>query len=322
MTRQYTRDAYPIPDLLIHPIHDIEKQPMKRFEKTFVLSIFLVLGIVKLFGSNVAIVGQETRNHFSGPQKGERLPELKVKLVFGEEADKTIDLVKRAAGRPTLLVIVNESNRPAARLTRCLMNFAEMRAEKLFAGVVYLDRDPKAAEQQLKQAVSWWKVAAAVGVSLEGVEGPGGYGFNRHVNVTVLVADKGRVTSNYALVQPSETDAPKILKDVVALAGGRIPTLAEVAFLSAPTAKPADAPWHIAPADVQMRRLICDALAANNSKSAHLAAIAVEEYVGDNKTRQAALNHVAKYLLQRRTREAVVGQPVAKHLRRWGKHGE
>ncbi len=65
------------------------------------------------------------------------------------------------------------------RLTRILMNFAEMRGDKLFAGVVYLDKDLSAAEQNLKRAVSWWKVGPPVGVSIDGAEGPGSYGLNR-----------------------------------------------------------------------------------------------------------------------------------------------
>ena len=218
--------------------------------------------------SGIAAGAQEENAVFSGPQRGEELPSLKVTLVYGKDADQTVDLVKLAAGRPTLLVVVNGSNRPAARLTRILMNFAEMHQEKLFAGVVYLANDQTAAEQQLKRAVSWWKVGVRVGISIDGAEGPGSYGLNRNVNLTVVVANKGRVISNFALVQPSETDAPKIFKDVVALIGGRVPTEPEVLFLSAPTAKPPNARWRNAPSDVALRRLICNALAAHDEKAA------------------------------------------------------
>ena len=252
---------------------------------------------------------------FSGPQVAEKLPALKVRLVYGQAAGQTVDLVERAAGKPTLLVIVSGSNRPVARLTRILMSFAEMHQEGLFAGVVYLDNDQTAAVQQLKRAVSWWKVGAPVGVSTDGAEGPGSYGLNRNVNLTILVANEGRVTSNFALVQPSETDAPKILKDVVSLVGGRVPTETEVMFLSAPTHKPPNAPWRTAPTDVQLRRLICTALSAEDDKSARSAAAAVEKYIGDEKERQVALGNAAAILLEGRTR--VRGQPIVKHLRSW-----
>jgi hypothetical protein len=110
---------------------------------------------VLLFGGEIATGAEKTAPVFSGPQSGENLPALKVTLVYGKDAGQTVDLVERAAGKPTLLVIVNGSNRPAARLTRILMNFAEMQQAQLFAGVVYLDDDQTAAVRQLKRAVSW-----------------------------------------------------------------------------------------------------------------------------------------------------------------------
>ena len=252
---------------------------------------------------------------FSGPQPGENLPALKVALVYGQDEGTTVDLVERAAGRPTLLVIVNGSNRPAARLTRTLMNFAEMHQERLFAGVVYLDNDLPAAVERLKQAVSWWQVGPPVGVSIDSAEGPGSYGLNRNVNVTVLVAKEGRVVRNDALVQPSEIDAPKILKDVVALAGGRVPTMAEVMFLSAPTRKLPSVSWRQAPSDVKLRELICNALAAEDNQTARCAVAAVEKYVADHHDRQVALGDTAAILLEGRTR--VRGQPIVKHLPNW-----
>ena len=50
---------------------------------------------------------------FSGPQVGEKLPAMKVTIAYGQNATKTVDLIELAAGRPTLLVIVNGANRPA-----------------------------------------------------------------------------------------------------------------------------------------------------------------------------------------------------------------
>jgi hypothetical protein len=219
-----------------------------------------------------------------------------------------------------LLVIVNGPNRPAARLTRSLMNFAEMHKENLFAGVAYLDNDQAAALKQLEHAVSWWQVQPPVGVSVDGVEGPGSYGLNRNVNVTVLVANNGVVTSNFAVVQPTETDAIKILENVVNLVGGRVPGNSEVLFLSAPIHRPATADWHVAPHDVELRRLICTALSARDARSARSAAEAVEKYVGDDKELHAALAHVAAILQERRTQ--VRNQPIVKYVQQWKKKYE
>ena len=99
---------------------------------------------------------------FSGPQVGEKLPALKGAIVYAQDTGRSVDFIELAAGRPTLLVIVNGSNRPAANLTRSLMKHTEMRAASLFAGVVYLDSDRSAAEQYLRQAISWWRVGPPV----------------------------------------------------------------------------------------------------------------------------------------------------------------
>ena len=47
-------------------------------------------------------------------------------------------------------------------------------------------------------------------ISLDGIEGPGNYGLNRKVTLTLLVAKGTKVVANFAIVQPNETDAPKV----------------------------------------------------------------------------------------------------------------
>jgi hypothetical protein len=229
---------------------------------------------------------------------------------------KEVDVVAEAEGKPLLVVLVNGSNRPAARLTRSLMNYAEMAGEEeLSAAVVWLDDDPTAAQQYLQRAISWWGIGPPVGISIAGAEGPGSYGLNRNVNVTVLVAHQNRVTANFAIVQPSETDAPRILKEVVQLIGGEIPSIPEAVFLSVPTRKPDNAKWHAAPQDVDFRRLVCNLLAARDETSATAAAQAIEKFVHNDPEREAQLQHIADMLSKGRTRVERI--PAAKTLRRW-----
>src|SRR5690606_35601111 len=139
-------------------------------------------------------------------------------------------------------------------------NFAEMHEDELFAGTVYLDNDLSAAETLLRRGISWWGMGPPLGISVDGGEGPGSYGRNRNVNLTILVAHEGAVVANYALIQPSITDAPKILADVVTLIGGEVPSDSALSFLGMATRKPANVPWRAAPADVTMRKLICQAI--------------------------------------------------------------
>ncbi len=254
---------------------------------------------------------------FSGPQIGEKLPSLKVNIIYGKGASGTQDFVELASGRPTLLVIVCGTNRPAASLTRCLMNYAEMQGEKLFAGAVYLDADPSAAEQYLRQTPSWWGVGVPLGISLDGAEGPGSYGFNRNVNVTVLVADKNRVVSNFSLIQPSLVDAPKILKQIAALIGGRVPNIPEVEFLSMPTRKPPQVPWPAAPADPKFRQLICSALAAEDQFSAQAAARKLDDYVALDSDRRSILGSCVSGIIEGRSTATLPDHPIVPYIRDW-----
>ncbi|MGD9855648.1 MAG: hypothetical protein AB7U20_11945 [Planctomycetaceae bacterium] len=276
----------------------------------------LILAVMML-GAAVCACADEAPSLFSGPQVGEKLPPLKASLAYGEQAGEVVDLVELAAGRPTLLVIVNGSNRPAANLTRCLMNYAEMHEDKLFAATVYLADDLSGAETLLRQGISWWGMGPPIGVSVDGAEGPGSYGLNRNVNLTILVAQKGQVTANYPLIQPSLTDAPKILADVVSLIDAPVPTEPELRFLSMPTRKPGDVPWAAAPADVELRKLVCRAITAGTDDEARAVAAQIEQYVGDDKARQAAIGNVSSALLRTDTYQTALDGPMAVHLKRW-----
>jgi hypothetical protein len=166
---------------------------------------------------------------YSGPQPGEALPALPVVGVFDERAGKEWDVVEECAGRPTLLIFVHQLTRPSASLTRVLARYAASRKDDgLACGVIWLTADRSETEQYLKRARESLAIEASVGISSDGAEGPGAYGLNRNVGLTVLVANEGKVTANYALIQPSVTDAPAILKEVVALVGGEVPALEEL----------------------------------------------------------------------------------------------
>lgn len=170
---------------------------------------------------------------FSGPQEGEPLPSFQVRGVFDDEAGQEFDLISRADGKPVFLVFVHEANRPSIALTRLLMAFAKRSAgDDLVSGVVWLADDPGAAEQFLNRARHALPEGVPIGISVDGAEGPGAYGLNRNVTLTVLIGNNGRVKSNYALVQPSvQADAPKILASLVEVTGGEAPTAEELIAL-------------------------------------------------------------------------------------------
>lgn len=167
---------------------------------------------------------------FSGPQIGEKLGPFKVRGVFDDEAGKDLDFVSQADGKPIVLIFVHDVNRQSISMTRILSGYTASRSQDgLATGVVWLDDDATAAENQLKKMRHALTPKAPTGIYLDGREGPGSYGLNRNVMLTILVGKKGKVTANFALVQPSlQVDLPKILQSIVDVVGGEVPKLADL----------------------------------------------------------------------------------------------
>jgi hypothetical protein len=166
---------------------------------------------------------------FSGPQPGESLGDFEVLGVYDDQAGKTFQYWEQAGDRPTLLVFVHEITRPSVAVTRTVMDFAAKHPEKIYGSLVFLGEDPTSLETQLKRARHAMPKKTPVGISADGREGPGAYGLNRNVTLTVLVSKDRKVTANFALVQPSvQADVPKILQAVVAIVGGEVPSLREL----------------------------------------------------------------------------------------------
>ncbi len=178
---------------------------------------------------NASVHAQESP--FSGPQKGEKLPALKVKVVAGESAGKKVDIIAEAKGKPVAIMFLHKLERPAFALIRALAKFSADRKDKeLQATVVFLTDDLSATEKRVAGFSRLIGEHTTLAVSPDGVEGPGTYGLNRNVILTVLVGNEGKVTGNFALVQPqAAADGPKILKSISEVSGGgEIPPIAEL----------------------------------------------------------------------------------------------
>jgi hypothetical protein len=182
-------------------------------------------------------VGQAADDkEFSGPQAGEKLTPFKMRSVAGERLGQEIDLVRDASGKPLVMFFVHEVTRPALGLARQVLQYsASLQPDAPQAGLVLLSADATASEDWAKRASAALPRGVPVGVSLDGAEGPGAYGLNRKVAVTVLIAKENKVIANFALVQPSlAADGPKIAAAIAAACGKPSPTPAELERFSAP----------------------------------------------------------------------------------------
>jgi len=173
---------------------------------------------------------QDKQTVYSGPQVDEQLSPFSVTLALGESAGKTIDPVKLAQGKPMLLVFLHDVNRQSISMTRVLTQYAQSRAKDgLHTTVILLGDDATGAQDTLKRIQHALTPGVPTGVSPDGREGPGSYGLNRSVQLTILVAKNDRVTANFALVQPSlQVDLPKVASAIVAQIGGPEPKLSEL----------------------------------------------------------------------------------------------
>lgn len=165
---------------------------------------------------------------FSGPQPGEKLAPFRVLGVAGPRAGEEFELMGPGAA-PTLLVFVHEVTRPAMQLLRPVDLYGtKLAADGLATQFVWLSADRTQTEQFLTRAKGSLNLKSPVSISLDGIEGPGSYGLNRKVSLTILIAKDNKVVANFAIVQPNETDAPKVIGELAKLLGKPMPSIEEL----------------------------------------------------------------------------------------------
>lgn len=276
----------------------------------------VVSGMIFLLLSGTAAAEDKV---FSGPQVGEKLPGFKVRGVY-DHAGKDLDFVKQANGKPLVLLFVHELNRPSAALTRTLMNYTASRAKDgLVSGVIWLTDDATEAETILKR-VRHAMPKAPIGISLEGKEGPGSYGLNRHVTLTILVAKDNKVTANFALVQPSlQADLPKILEAVVKVAGGKAPKLEELPEVKEMLRPAAAAKGPDAKLTGMLRSLIQKAA---RPEEVEKAAQDIEAYLEKNEAARKEVGRIARTIVDSGKLENYGTEKAREYLKKWAKaHG-
>jgi len=251
----------------------------------FLLIVFLVVGTVRA-----------DEQVFSGPQPGEKLPSFKAVGVFDDREGKEFDVVKEAAGKPTLMIFVHEITRPTAALMRGLSQHAAAREKDgLKTYIVWLSRDRTETVNFLKRARMSLGLKTPVVISVDGLEGPGAYGLNRKVGLTILVANEGKATANFALRQPALSDGPKVTEAIAKQVGGKGLALREFEALA--TGRRADAPKTDQQLGSLMRAVIQLTASEEDVKKA---AQAVEKYVGNDQARQKEVARISGVIVEKK----------------------
>lgn len=206
----------------------------RTFAQQACLASAAAFGAVLLFAATSSS-GRCDDPVFSGPQPGEKLPPFQLLGVYDDHAGKPFDPIAQADGNPTLLVFVHKLTRPGLGLARGLTHYAKSLNEpKSYAAIVWLDDDKPKAEEYLNRARKSLNIEVPLGISVDGGEGPGAYGLNRNVELTILVAKDNQVVANFALVQPSMSDGVKIAGEFAKTLDKQPPTAEELQKIAFP----------------------------------------------------------------------------------------
>lgn len=279
---------------------------MRFFHATFALVLF----------ASCVTTSRADDPVFSGPQVGEKLPAFKVRGVFDDDAGKELDFVSQANGKPIVLIFVHDVNRPSMGLTRVLSAYTVSRAKDgLATGVVWLDDDATAAENALKRMRHALTPKAPIGISLDGREGPGSYGLNRNITLTILVGKEGQVTANFPLIQPSlQADLPKILEQIVRVAGGKVPKLEEIEGVGEMMRAQSRE------ADPNLRGLLTPVIRKDATPEAvDKAAKALEDYVAKNEATRKEVGRIANTIIDGGKLSNYGTERAQEYLRKWAK---
>jgi hypothetical protein len=236
-----------------------------------------------------------------------------MRLALGERAGEEFDPVSDAGQGPTMLVFVHEVTRPSAAVARTIVNYARRFHDRgLRTSVVFLTADPTETETWMRRARHALPQEVPLGISVDGLEGPGAYGLNRKVSLTVLLANEQRVTANFALVQPSlAVDAPRIGAAIEKLVGNdRQPTLAEMGVIATPEMREAD--------DGSFRRLLAPVIRRTaGPDEVDAAAKAVEAHAEKDPAFRKQLGETTRRIVDAGVLENYGTPPARKYLQKW-----
>jgi len=175
-----------------------------------------------------SLLAADKEKVFSGPQKGEKTTPFEVRSLTAKGPGEKRDPIKAAADRPVALVFLHALERSMVPLMRVIDQYGVDQKAKLNTEFIFLIDDPIRGDQRLPRVINSIKTRARVGYSVDGIEGPGNYGLNKECLMTIVLAKEGKVTANFALVQPGIADATGIIAAMARLADDNNPPAPDV----------------------------------------------------------------------------------------------
>jgi hypothetical protein len=150
----------------------------------------------------------------SGPTKGEKVPALMVFDATGTHKDKDVDYAADRKDKPTLYVFIqaDKFSRPMNRFLKVLDGkVKEDLGEYAYIVAVWLTDKPDTAKEflpRVQQSVQYETTALTCFTGDK--TGPKDWNVNADAHLTAVVANKGKVVTNFGYNSINETDVPKV----------------------------------------------------------------------------------------------------------------
>ena len=243
---------------------------------------------------------------FSGPQPGEKVTPFKVLRVKDNQPEE-LEIVKDTEGTTLICFVHRLSGDDRILYGLPLVDFYASRQKELTSHFVLLSEDRAKTLQMLR---GWARGSifnkSLISVSVDGIEGPGDYGLNRNVAMTVLVAKGNKVVDNIVLEDPNGRDLETIMAAVAKALGEPTPTLAKVQQeLRAERQRKRDERIKSSPVfklapNEQLGRIMFGMVNArgNRSQNAKRRSQQLVDWAGDSKERQSTLRKYCKAVLE------------------------
>jgi hypothetical protein len=153
----------------------------------------------------------------SGPKAGDKVAALKLLVATGENAGKEIDLAAERKEKPTVFIFIDadQFSRPIARYLKVLDGAVNTIGNDAHIVAVWLTSDQEKTKAYLPKAQMSLSLEATTLAQFPGAKsGPDGWAINDRALVTTVVANKEKVTANFAYVSVNETDVRKVAAEV------------------------------------------------------------------------------------------------------------
>lgn len=152
----------------------------------------------------------------SGPEKGAKVPALKVYDATGENKEKTVDYADLRKDKVTVYLIVGEGkfDRPMNRFMKALDDKIAADFEGVYGVAVFLTEDEDKTKEYLPKvqtSVKYDKTALTV---FKGKDGPKDWNVNSDAHLTVVLAKSGKVMARFGYKSINDTEVPNVVKEL------------------------------------------------------------------------------------------------------------